>query len=51
VDEETAEVAAEGTGVAAASVSAVEVAYVPADDPDGTTVDPVRPIEEKFLPD
>lgn len=51
VDEQSAEVAAEGTGVTTVSVSAAEVAHVPADDPGSTKVGPVRPIEEECLPD
>ncbi len=47
VDEQTAEVAAVSVGRTATGVSAAEIA----DDPDGTTINPVRLIEEEFLPD
>lgn len=47
IDEHTAEVAAERSGTVAAGVSIAEVI----DDPDVPAIDPVRLIEEEFLPD
>ncbi len=51
VDEQTAEVAAARVGRAATGVSAAEMPDDPVDDPDESTIDPVRLIEEEFLPD
>jgi len=51
VDEQEAEVAAERLGTVTAGVSAAEVTEVLDDEPGERRIDPVRLVEEEFLPD
>lgn len=51
IDEHTAEISAERSGTVAAGVSVAEVIDHPGDNPDIPAIDPMRLIEEEFLPD